>query len=124
MNLANELGHDDHDDNDDHGEEGSSIMTAKIVIVVVMLLCSCFVFLPFTKKCSSNGNRKEGSGRNIFFAVSACFAAGLLMSISVLHILPEANEMYEGVLKKWEIEEEAEHMAELADLWPASTWGL
>ena len=34
------------------------------------------------------------------------------MSISILHILPEANEMYEGVAAKWEAEALAKEAAE------------
>ena len=78
-----------------------------------MLISSCAVFLPFTKRCAHNGTEPKNSCKHMFFAVSACFAAGLLMSISVLHILPESNEMYEGVLAKWEAAEEAEHALEL-----------
>ena len=43
------------------------------------------------------------------FAALACFSAGLLMSMAILHILPEANEMYESVLAK---EKKAEHIRE------------
>jgi hypothetical protein len=103
-------------------EKDEDLMGARIVIVVIMILSSCFVFLPFTKRCSRDKNESKTICKKIFFTVSACFAAGLLMSISILHILPEANEMYEGVLAKWETEEEAaehaleaaEHAAELA----------
>lgn len=34
------------------------------------------------------------------------------MSISVLHILPEASEMYEGVVAKWAAEEAIKHAGE------------
>jgi len=95
-------------------QKDESLLGARIVIVLVMVLSSCFVFLPFTKRCSHDKNESKSSCKHMFFAVSACFAAGLLMSISVLHILPESNEMYEGVMAKWEAEEEAaEHALEL-----------
>ena len=94
-------------------ESGDGLMGARIVIIVVMILSGLFVFLPFTKRCAKTGNEDKNSCKHVFFSVSACFAAGLLMSISVLHILPESNEMYEGVMAKWEAEEEAAHALEL-----------
>ena len=77
---------------------GDGLIGARIGIIVVMLMSGSFVFLPFTKRCAYNKNEDKSSCKNLFFSISACFAAGMLMSISVLHILPEANEMYEGVV--------------------------
>ena len=87
---------------------GSDLLGARIGIIIAMLFAGSFVFLPFTKRCQTpKGYANRNSGLNKFFAFSACFAAGMLMSISLLHILPEANEMYEKVVAEWEEAEEA-----------------
>ena len=93
-------------------DNSGDLMIARVVIIVIMLLSSSFVFLPFTKRCEYNKSESKSSGKNLFFAVSACFAAGMLMSISILHILPEATEMYEGVTAKWAAEAEVREAAE------------
>ena len=50
----------------------------------------------------------------MFFSLITCFAAGMLISISLCHILPEANDMYATHLKAVEAAHEAEEKAELA----------
>lgn len=45
--------------------------------------------------------------------MTTCFAAGMLLSMSVVHVLPEANEMYGDYMKELH---EAEEKAELAIL--------
>ena len=94
------------------GDDG--VMGARIAIICVMLISGSFVFLPFTKKCAHNEKESKTSCKNLFFAISACFAAGMLMSISILHILPEANEMYEKVVAVREAEEKAKEALEAA----------
>ena len=88
--------HDIGHGNDHLGDDDcSNLLAARIGIIVIMILCGLFVLIPYLKCCKKAD--KEGgamSGQKIFFAVSACFSAGMLISISILHILPEANEMY------------------------------
>ena len=40
---------DDEEDSDHHVEAKYQVMTAKIVLAVVVLLCGLFVFLPYAK---------------------------------------------------------------------------
>lgn len=86
-------------------------MTAKIVLAVVVLLCGLFVFLPYAKcfRKSEKGQCCKGK----FVTMTTCFAAGMLLSMSVVHVLPEANEMYGDYMKELH---EAEEKAELAIL--------
>jgi hypothetical protein len=67
-----------------------------------MVMSGMCVFIPYLNCCKRDQDKHKDptSTQRILFAVSACFSAGMLMSISILHILPEANEMYHGVLAK------------------------
>lgn len=98
------LAEDEHDDHDDHGGEHSDddkIMTARIIMIIFVILVGCVVFIPYTRLVKKNedgeqeqevSDTKICSGRVHQF--SNCFAAGMLFSLSIVHILPEALEAY------------------------------
>lgn len=92
-----------------------SMIGPRIVISVCMILAACVVFLPFTKRCQTSKDEPKNSCKSISFSLSACFAAGMIISISLLHILPEASEKFEGILEKRQKEYEAREVAEAKD---------
>ena len=92
------LKEDDHDhDHDDHAAEAggaSKVLTIKIVVMILVLISGCFVFFPYSRFVKNN-NKKEGCCKDgMFFALMTSFAAGMLLAISLIHIVPEANAIY------------------------------
>jgi hypothetical protein len=86
-----------------------------------MALASMVSLVPFMERCKSKKNEPKDSLRNVFFSLMACFAAGMIMTISLLHILPEAHEKYNGILaeklKEREEAEVASHEESVAAHW-------
>ena len=54
-------------------------------------------------------DRKNGCCKGKFFSMLTCFAAGMLLTISLAHILPEATAMYGEYLEHLEEEGETGH---------------
>ena len=79
------------------------ILTSRIVFGVLMFIGECMSLLPFLKCCST---KVKSDKHKIWFSIMSCFAAGLLVSISLIHILPEANETYEKILEAQPVSEE------------------
>lgn len=71
-----------------------------------MIAAGSFVYLPYNEKLA-NGNSKTKSKVQ---SLSNCFASGLLLGMSLIHILPETSDKYNDFMK----EEEGTH-AESAD---------
>ena len=94
---------DHHDDHDEHSEEGN-LRTLKIVVLFAILFSGCFVFFPYLKVVK---DKKNGCCKGQFFSMLTCFAAGMLLAISLAHILPEANALYADYLIAHEAEEAA-----------------
>ena len=102
--VMRSLQHDDHevDLHDDHEEldaEASKSLTGiKILIIVLLLLAGLFVFFPYSqvkpKKEGDSAEKKKECCKGRFFSISNCFAAGMLLSMALCHILPEAEGMY------------------------------
>lgn len=59
----------------------------------VILLAGCFVFFPFARFVRKQKDT-QGCGKGAFFALMTSFAAGMLLSISLVHIMPEASAIY------------------------------
>ena len=94
---------------EDHDEElspadKSTVRTVKIIVMIVLLLAGCFVFFPFSRVVN---NKKTGCCKGAFFGMLTSFAAGMLLSLSFMHILPEAAGIYKKIIA-------AEHKAEEA----------
>ena len=93
-----------HDDLDEHEEispeDTKSIVIIKIVIIVLLLLAGLFVFFPYSQVQPKNENtgikqdKKKDCCKGRFFSISNCFAAGMLISMALCHILPESEGMY------------------------------
>lgn len=78
-------GHDDHDDHDeDHGE--INIKTFKIIMLVCMILCVGFGFIP----------KAWGRCRNDDYILSFLnsFSAGIFLAMAIVHMMPESAEVY------------------------------
>lgn len=111
MDLRFLSGEDEHG----HGDgEKDGLLTARIIMIVINLLAGAVIFIPYTRLIKKSKNDENGvvdqansifnqntaetgktpicSGRILSF--SNCFAAGMLFSLSVVHILPEALEAY------------------------------
>jgi len=88
--------HDDHDELD--AEASKSLTGIKILIIVLLLLAGLFVFFPYSqvkpKKEGDSAEKKKECCKGRFFSISNCFAAGMLLSMALCHILPEAEGMY------------------------------
>ena len=76
--------HDDHDD--DHDEEGIDIDTLKIILMICMILCVGLGFIP----------KAWGRCRNDAYILSFlnCFSAGIFLGMAIVHMMPEAAEVY------------------------------
>lgn len=86
---------------DDHGqdEDADKLMIAQIIMIIVIIFFSSFIFLPYTKFVNNkDANQQEQSETPIcsgrLHQYSICFAAGMLLSLSVIYILPGAIEAY------------------------------
>ena len=65
------------------------------IIVVLMIAAGSFVYLPYNEKFA-NGNSKTKSKVQ---SLSNCFASGLLLGMSLIHILPETSDKYNDFMK-------------------------
>jgi hypothetical protein len=92
---------DDHGD-EHQGEDESAIKTVKIFVCVLLLFSGCFVFFPFLKSVKDS---KAGCCKGRFFSLLTCFAAGMLLTISIVHVMPEAVAIYGEYLEEHEKEE-------------------
>ena len=108
-------GDDHHDDHDDHGHGGdeSKLLTIRIIMITFVFLAGACIFLPYVKCMRKNPDEQDTNnitpvckGRAHQF--SYCFAAGMLFSLSLVHILPEAIEQY-GTYLKGHAKEEKGH---------------
>ena len=90
--------HDGHHDHSLHEEEEGHINVAffKILMLVLMFLCCGFGLIP--KGCGAC------SKSNSTLSYMNCFSAGIFLTMAIFHMLPEGAEMYEGWVKKNEIE--------------------
>ena len=92
-------GHDDHagHDHDEHvtdeEDEGMDVDTFKWIMLFAMLLCVGFGVIPKVwSKCRDSENT---------LSLLNCFSAGLFLGMSLIHMMPEAAEMYtEWALKE------------------------
>ena len=99
--------HEGHDHEvDDHGaseadlDAKSNITGIKIVIIILLLLAGLFVFFPYTQvRPKKDAEKKKQCCKGRFFSISNCFAAGMLFSMALCHILPEAEGMYLALQK-------------------------
>ena len=93
MNLLRYLG-----ENNDHGtlshDDAHKLVYIKIVVCILIFIAECFVFFPYKIQ-----NRKDGCCGGKFFTMLTCFTAGMLLTISLAHILPEATSLYGEYLK-------------------------
>ena len=102
------LAEDDHGD-EHHEEDEATLVTVKIFVCVLVLFSGCFVFFPYLKAVK---DRKTGCCKGRFFSLLTCFAAGMLLTISIVHIMPEAVAMYGEYLEEHEKEEAAHRLLE------------
>ena len=100
---------DDHDHtHNEHDEEESKLLIFRLVVIALMIIASLALFIPYLS-CLSNQTNKTQRNRigtndalansknkckSKFLSLSVCFAAGMLISMSLCHILPESVEMY------------------------------
>ena len=101
------------EEDDDHDKEmspadKSTVRTVKIIVMFVLLIAGCFVFFPFSRFVNS---KKAGCCKGSFFGMLTSFAAGMLLSLSFVHILPEAAGIYKEILEKEHAAEEAAEAA-------------
>ena len=93
-------GHEDHDDHaghDDHvteeADEGMDVDTFKWIMLFAMLICIGFGIIPKVwSKCRDSENT---------LSLLNCFSAGLFLGMSLIHMMPEAAEMY----TEWAVKE-------------------
>ena len=87
-----EIHSDEEEEHDDHEGESSSdgidIDTFKIVMLFCMILCVGLGIIPkLWGKCSDNEE---------ILSMLNCFSAGIFMAMSLVHMMPEAAEVYQG----------------------------
>ena len=76
--------HGSHDD-DDH-EEGLSVNAFKIIMLFMMILCVGFGVIPKVwPACQKSENA---------LSFLNCFSAGIFLGMSLVHMMPEATEIY------------------------------
>lgn len=91
----------------------------KFGVMIAVLISGSFVFFPYSKMMrnqKSNRNHhvhsdvddeveeQKGCCKGRLFSLCNCFAAGMLLSISMMHILPEAKMIYMSYLEVLEKE--------------------
>ena len=96
-------GDDDHGHS--HSEDDEKLIIARIILIITILLSGLAIFAPYTKCMgkSENAAQEETVSRvckGRLASYSICFAAGMLLSLSVVHILPEALELHAEYLKE------------------------
>ena len=80
-------------------------------MIIVMLAAGAFIFLPYSKMAKdADQNQTESEEvtkvcKGRVHSYSTCFAAGMLLSFSFIHILPEVVHVY----ALYEAKEHAEH---------------
>jgi len=82
--------HSDHEGHSDHhgeGDSGIDIDLFKIIILFAMILCITFGIIP--KLWGACRDNEE------ILSMLNCFSAGLFMGMSLVHMMPEAVEMYQ-----------------------------
>lgn len=105
------LEEEDHDD-ELSASDKSLVRNVKIAVMIVLLIAGGFVFFPFTRFVN---NKKTGCCNGTFFGMMTSFAAGMLLTLSFIHILPEASAIYsEYKHELHEAEEAAEAIANAA----------
>ena len=96
--------HEDHDDHaagdghDEHKDEHSEddLETLKIVMMFAMFVCVGFGIIPkIWGKCRDNEQ---------ILSYLNCFSAGLFLGMALVHMMPEASEIY----LSWAAEEKIE----------------
>ena len=77
----------DHDDHADHEEdEGMDVDTFKIIMLFAMFFCIVAGLVPkLWSKCRDSENT---------LSLLNCFSAGLFLGMSLIHMMPEAVEIY------------------------------
>ena len=79
-----------HDHGHSHGtteeEEGMSMEAFKIIIIFAMFFCCFFGILP---KVWPACNKSETA-----LSLLNCFSAGLFLGMTIIHMFPEAVEIY------------------------------
>lgn len=76
--------------------ERETLLNIKIIVMILVLLSGCFVFFPYSRFV--NNTKKDGCCRGVFLKLMTCFAAGMLLTLSVVHIVPEAMGIYKAYL--------------------------
>ena len=122
---------DDHgNSHDEHDEEESKLLIYRLVVIALMIIASLAIFIPYLS-CLNDHTKQNQIERNTvntiqgnsnsknkckskflkikFFSLSVCFAAGMLISMSLCHILPESVEMYSAYTKSSQHEEQLQH---------------
>ena len=88
--------HDDHADEHDEHHDEVDVDAFKIGIMFAMFFCIGFGLLP--KVCKACRENKEA------LSMMNCFSAGLFLGMALIHMMPEAEEIYHG----WVVEQELE----------------
>ncbi len=73
-----------------------NVMNARIIITVLLLLVGMFVYVPFMDRFKHQPGKKPSSTKKMFYSICACFAAGMLLSIAMVHIIPESDALYKA----------------------------
>lgn len=76
----------DHEEHEEHEEHGLGLVGIKVIFIFVILLISSASILPLRlKKAQTHENT---------LSYMNCFAAGMFVSIALIHMLPESVEMF------------------------------
>jgi len=95
---------------DVHAEcETDDLVTPRIIICILLGIVGLFCLLPFHSKCKHTPGKKPSKGKALFYSVMACFAAGMLISIALVHIMPEATALYNAYGKEGSEDAHAGH---------------
>jgi len=90
-------GHDDHEDHDEEGGGGGlTIENFKIIMIFALILCIATGIIPKVWPAC----RKSETALSFL----NCFSAGIFLSMALIHMMPEAAEIYESWAKKEGIE--------------------
>ena len=83
--LRRGLAEDDHDDHDDH-HHSIDPDVFKVIMMILMFLCCGFGIIPKVwAKCRDNDE---------ILSKLNCFASGLFLGMALVHMMPEAVEIY------------------------------
>ena len=79
-------GHDHGAEVGDEEDEGIDVDTFKIIVLVCMIVCVAFGLIPkLWGKCRDSENT---------LSLLNCFSAGIFLGMSLIHMMPESNEIY------------------------------